>query len=405
MRLTHILFLLAGVAASSLVAQSAHADDIFADLSNSVARQGVLAVHGRLMWEDEKGVNILETSGLSQVVQDEAKKVTCTLHLYKPGATPSTPIGEVTSSKDGELNHVLSVHAHEPGLYDVGVRCDGSKKDSGKFTVRWLPTTYDGLVVRSDLDMTYLLTQFEEGSALANLVMTDATEREALPGMAEVYKGLRRAREGLGTPLVFLSGSPRFFKRVIEGKLKLDGVKHDGLVLKPFKQIIRRRLRLRRPGSLVPSLKEQIGFKLHALIEGRMHLPRGAQELLLGDDTEADIAVYGIYYRFLHGELSVKELMAHLKGLGVSWYWRGKVFAKARRLTTHSKPRIVAIYINLTGDPKPVSFDPNDYVINGITHRHAGAMPLADHLRRSGLLKPEDVGRIEAAVMKAKGKE
>ena len=38
--------------------------------------------------------------------------------------------------------------------------------------------------------------------------------------------------------------------------------------------------------------------KVHALLRGRMEMPPGMSEILLGDDTEADPAVYALYHRF-----------------------------------------------------------------------------------------------------------
>jgi hypothetical protein len=66
----------------------------------------------------------------------------------------------------------------------------------------------------------------------------------------------------------------------LEAKLRLDGIQWDEFVLKPsLRHILRGRFR---------ALRDQVGYKLPALLAARVRAPSHAPETLFGDDAEAD---------------------------------------------------------------------------------------------------------------------
>ncbi len=107
-------------------------------------------------------------------------------------------------------------------------------------------------------------------------------------------------------PLSFLSGSPNFFKMVLEEKAQLDGIAEDGIVLKPFKDIIASKVTEVDLGGVVPALEEQVGYKLTALLRLRLDVPVDTREILLGDDSEADAVAYALYHQLTSRQLTAE---------------------------------------------------------------------------------------------------
>ena len=76
-------------------------------------------------------------------------------------------------------------------------------------------------------------------------------------------------------------------RAVLAEKLKLDGVEFDELVLKDnLRNLLRGRFR---------ALRGQVGYKLPVLLESRARAPVEAEEVLFGDDAEADAFIYSLY--------------------------------------------------------------------------------------------------------------
>lgn len=221
--------------------------------------------------------------------------------------------------------------------------------------------------------------------------------------MELVYRALRAGSGSDDRPIVFLSGSPRFFKRTLESKLLADEVQHDGVLLKPFKEIAARKAWDFAPRDIVPSLKEQIGYKLAWLLRVRLEVPPGTRELLMGDDSEADYVVYVLYHKLLDRQLTVEELDAELKELGVGQTWREQVRELGRsalEMVPAPSP-VVGIYINVTG----TAHGPHraeDWTLDGWVRFHAGAWPLTLGLVQEGLIG-DTVGAEVLARLEEKG--
>ena len=363
----------------------------FADLYRTSATARRLPVRGRLIEEDTEDIGALDLTPLSQVSQSELEDESVSLVL----ATASDQrydLGAFTVDDEGYLDLLLDIEALDvaPGQHTVEVWFDEAL--AGETRVTLLAPDRTAPVVRSDLDWTYLRTDFHGFTALVGLLGETAFDKTTLPGMDRVYQRLRADGQ---RPLTFLSGSPRFFKRTLEAKAALDDVDQDGLVLKPFKDIVAADI-LTDPTAIVTNLEEQVGYKLYWLLRLRAELPRETPEILMGDDSEADFVVYALYTRLLEGALDPEQLGAALVDVGVSSYWSSRVLALAPDAVGAAPP--VAIYINRTDVPGE-RFDLDTWSVEGLTRAHDGAWPLALDLYEEGWLSAEDVHDVEARLL------
>jgi hypothetical protein len=139
-------------------------------------------------------------------------------------------------------------------------------------------------IYRWDLDKTYLRTEFDTFRQLLKTAFQKAHEKTAVPGASALIRELRAAGD---TQLCFISGSPTQMRTVLEEKLKLDGIAFDEFVLKDnVRNLLRGRFR---------AMRGQVGYKLPVLLESRAKAPVEAEEVLFGDDAEADAFIYSLY--------------------------------------------------------------------------------------------------------------
>ncbi|HEY1418674.1 MAG TPA: phosphatase domain-containing protein [Myxococcaceae bacterium] len=147
-------------------------------------------------------------------------------------------------------------------------------------------------IYRWDLDKTYLQTEFDTFAQLVRTALQKASEKQAVPGAAALIRELRSQGD---TQLCIISGSPTQMRTVLEAKLKLDGVEWDELVLKDnVRNLLRGRFR---------ALRGQVGYKLPVLLESRIRAPVEAEEVLFGDDAEADAFIYSLYADLIAGRV------------------------------------------------------------------------------------------------------
>lgn len=285
------------------------AKQILAEMSPVLGYSGRLVVHGRIVREPVV-FDRMNAIPYDDIRVDERKKGAVDIFLDEHR------LGVLNIDKEGWVRHIYT-QPIPSGSYTLRVLFKNCM--IGTTSVRVLDSSSAPVVVRSDVDMTYLFTDFHSISAMRKLLKLSAKERTTLQGMVNVYRMLRD-KKGVNRPLSFISGSPVFFKRVLENKMELDGVVHDELVLKPFKRLLS-------SGTLnpIPLLKEQIGYKLKALMRLRQNIPPNSAEVLLGDDTESDPVVYALYTQLVRKELSEEELYIELKRHDVSRYWRRKI--------------------------------------------------------------------------------
>jgi hypothetical protein len=189
-------------------------------------------------------------------------------------------------------------------------------RSSGRFPVhsvsrRDYPAGWEGEVFTCDIDRTYLDTRFSSVKGIARIPFEGALDKVTLPGMAQLLKEVRRGPEEVSrhTPIYFVSSSPNQLRRVVERKFLLDGIEFDGTTFKNWGALLRR--------GRIGGLKNQVSYKLAALLGNRALLPPGAREVLLGDDLEVDPLIYGLYRRILAGEIPIRELPVALAPHGV----------------------------------------------------------------------------------------
>lgn len=370
----------------------------YADTSPSLGTTTAMPLRGRIVEEDPP-VSITNADPYKMMAQEELDRATASLTLRAAdGRRFALP--DVRADEEGYIDTRVPLPADVPaGEHTLEVRV--SRVLAGEVPTRLLPAGHDGIVVRSDVDMTYLVTDFQSAEGLARLLEADARERTALPAMPAVYQALRAGADGRADrPLCFLSGSPRFFKRTLQGKMQLDGIEHDGLILKPFKDILVANLLDFDFDEIKPELEEQIGYKLAALLTLRLDIPPTTREVLLGDDTEADHAIYALYNRFTSGRVDAAALDAQLAELAVAQAWRDRVAALAPQVAAHMAGHLSpvrAIYINGTETPAEVHAVA-DWIEPGLTRYHRGAWPLALDLFEEGLISAEAVASVRAAL-------
>lgn len=362
----------------------------YADMSNATSSVALLPIRGRLVEESPDAIGSLETTPFSQLTQDELDDEVVELKTVIDGVL--TPIASLTTDSQGWLDTVLDIRSLglPAGRHDIEIWYDG--ESVGVSQVLLLEAERVEPIVRSDVDMTYLYTDFQSLSAMAKLLGQDASERVALDGMGAVYRALRADSVH---PVTFLSGSPRSFKRTLENKIYLDGMEQDGLVLKPYKDIIVTNLLDFDVTSIMPELKEQVGYKLFWLLKMRQELPATTPEILMGDDTEADVVAYSFYTYFLSGKWDVAALDSGLRGLDVASSWREQILVQAQVLAAQHATPPVAIYINKTTVPG-ADYAVADWAIEGLTRYHQGAWPLILDLYEGQWVSGDDVEAVRA---------
>jgi len=206
-------------------------------------------------------------------------------------------------------------------------------------------------LARWDLDKTYLRTEFDTFRDLLRTAFERADQKRTIPGASSLLRELA----AVGGRVHILSGSPRQLRRRIEEKLRLDGATFETLTLKPnLENFFRLRIR---------ALRDQVGFKLPALLKSRATLPelRDASshllhEILVGDDAESDAFIYCLYADICAGRIDDNQLTEILR--------RGKTYPAVavdaiRYARQIEKANFVdRIFIHLERQSPPSTFAP-----------------------------------------------
>jgi hypothetical protein len=195
-------------------------------------------------------------------------------------------------------------------------------------------------IFRWDLDKTYLRTEFDTWIDLMRTAIERPERKRTVPGAAALMRELR----AIGPVRVtILSGSPEQMRDALEAKLRLDGVQWDEFELKPsLRNLLRFRLR---------ALRDQVGYKLPALLRARSRAPAGAGETLFGDDAEADALVYSLYADILGGRIGEDTLLAVMEKAGAYADAIAEVMRSARTLERTDPVRRIFIHLDRKSDP------------------------------------------------------
>jgi hypothetical protein len=362
------------------------------DFGNLLGTTEELFVHGRAVIE-EPGFEAATTAPEHDLEQSEVPNLDLEVVLRADGKEVSL---EGSTDDEGWLATRLDLRDHglEPGNYALEVWAGNAFLS--RVNARLLAPNYGERIVVSDIDLTYLDTDFQTAAAIAELLTQSADERAVLPGMPAVYRALRAGAETeLDRPLVFLSGSPLFFRRVLDARTRLDELEHDGILLKPTNLLLTHELLVGlEDGELLStllggdewlgSLTDQLGYKLTALFAQQSNWPNGAQLLLLGDDSETDHVVYALFHRTMNGELNLDALLDQLDHLDVDDLWLDAIEELVPAVLPEPPASPVeAIFINQTDVPN-TELPAEDWVVEGLTELHAGSEPLMEALTAGG---------------------
>ena len=251
---------------------------------------------------------------------------------------------------------------------------------------RSYPEGFDGKVFVWDIDKTYLETHFSSLKGMARIPVEFAIDKKAIAGMPEILRGLRRGpgEDYACAPLYFVSASPPQMRRVIERKMLMDGVEYDGIILKDWLKTLRQL----RPGRL----KEQAGFKICALMAGRLNRPQSV-EYLFGDDVESDAEAFFIYSHLLSGDLSTGEINQLMVKAGVKRDDQRCIRKLLDRLGIE-RGRVARVFIHLERNTPVERFKHMAPVVMPVK----GAVQLSLALYGMKLVDAETVRRAAAAV-------
>ena len=169
-----------------------------------------------------------------------------------------------------------------------------------------------GPVYTFDIDKTYLDTRMSQVRDLLRIPLELAIDKKPYPGIPELIRGCQRGSDSTGPdrPVYFLSASPSQMRQVLERRMELDELAVDGLTLKNWSHHLKR--------GRFSALRQQIPYKLAALLAARAALPPGCSEVLFGDDTESDAYIYSLYSALVTGALRPAGLAAALEERGVA---------------------------------------------------------------------------------------
>lgn len=138
------------------------------------------------------------------------------------------------------------------------------------------------LGIISDVDDTILVSEVtDKGKLLANALLKNALQREAVPGAARAYQ-LLAARNPLpaATPLFYLSASPRQLNAPIQAFLDHNAFPRGVLITK----------RVTNDATSEP-IRDQVAYKTAKIEEILARLPH-VRFVLVGDDGERDPEIY-----------------------------------------------------------------------------------------------------------------
>lgn len=197
-----------------------------------------------------------------------------------------------------------------------------------------------------DLDRTYLRTEFESLRDLIRTAFQKAKDKIAYPGVVSLMRALRK---GVGpdspAPLIyFISASPPQIRKTIREKFRLDGVEVDGIYFKD-------NLRNVRP-SRFGRLREQVGYKMLALLDLRSRLPKNATLTCFGDDAESDALIYSLFSEISDRWMKGPALVSFLERQGVFHDEAVRIAWRARGVPASRPVNRVFIHMHAEKDPR-----------------------------------------------------
>jgi phosphatidate phosphatase APP1 len=170
-----------------------------------------------------------------------------------------------------------------------------------------LPDEDSGPILVSDVDKTYLESIIRSPRDIVRMMARPGKVRRPLPGMPAFTAALTRWPHGV--PLIFLSGTPFFFKRSLEDRFCRDELTLTGLYLRPPSPPIEKELTTDELARFLDSLHYQFGFKVLTILQLLKDLPDRVELLLWGDDNQHDPQVYATISGWLEGTLTAGQVL------------------------------------------------------------------------------------------------
>jgi hypothetical protein len=201
----------------------------------------------------------------------------------------------------------------------------------------------DEVVFVWDIDKTYLNTNFDTFRGLLRTAFEKAFQKINVPGTATLIKALEDSNRPKALPLYFISASPPQMEAKIYQKMLIDGVKPYGIFFKD-------NLKNFRP-SKFRRLKQQVGFKIQALLELRLKIKKRVKMVVFGDDSESDAVVYSLFSDICQRRLPNPEILSVLEALHVLPEQRDRIVKLQEQIEVEDP--IERIYINLVADTDP----------------------------------------------------
>lgn len=244
-----------------------------------------------------------------------------------------------------------------------------------------LPQTWEGPVHVWDIDKTYLDTRFSQLKSLARIPFELGVDKKPVPGAVELLHALREGPDDRShVPLHFVSASPHQISRAIERRMLLDGVEWDSISYKdPLRLLVR---------GQTHQLKEQIAFKLSAMLLLAKDAGLGVRFHLFGDDVEHDPLVSCLFADVLAGRLRKEPLVTALLHAGCH-----EVYARRLAvLADEVEPRdaVAGAWIRLQRDKTGAWLDGFPPHIRGF----ASVAALADEFQEAKLISKRHATRL-----------
>ncbi len=247
-----------------------------------------------------------------------------------------------------------------------------------------LNRNYDGFIVISDIDKTYLATQIDSIGGLLRTAFETPESKDNVPGFSIILRALRRGGEEAPTkvPVFFVSASPPQMRDALLSKMQIDGVDHDGIVFKDQLEYVR--------AGEFKKLREQIGYKTSALLSLWLKAPKKSKLVLFGDDSESDPVIYSLFEEILSGRLRGEMLQRMLGYLKVFPEETQKIMNLVKQLGPECFSPVRYIFINLASGSQA-----NYYMKYG-AHLFAteNSLQVAIALFEGGLIRERAVGTV-----------
>jgi hypothetical protein len=175
-----------------------------------------------------------------------------------------------------------------------------------------------------------------------------AFQKRNVPGTASLVRALRNhwQERKLGKrdfPIYFITASPPQLEKRIHEKLNLDGIYPFGVFFKDnLKNLSLSRWR---------RLTEQVGYKIQALMQLRLHLNDEVRQVLWGDDSEADEVIYSLYSDLCSRRLKESDARDILRMMNVTGAQVDVIFRLLESIPENDP--VEKVYINLATDTDP----------------------------------------------------